>query len=78
MNAERLLVLCDRVAEVPDAVVRLQRFLLDFAVRGKLVEQDPADEPAVELLRRVAAEKARLVKAGEIRKTKSHRTARLR
>ena len=37
-------------------------------MRGKLVEQDPNDEPAAELLKRIAAEKARLVKAGEIRK----------
>lgn len=47
---------------------RLRRFVLDLAVRGKLVEQDPGDEPASELLKRIAAEKARLVKAGEIRK----------
>ncbi len=68
MNAERLLVLYDRVADAPDAVNRLRRFVLNLAVRGKLVEQDPADEPASELLKRIAAEKARLVKAGEIRR----------
>ena len=48
----------------------LRRFVLDLAVRGKLVPQDPKDEPASELLKRIAAEKARLVKAGEIRKAK--------
>ena len=69
MNAERLLALYDRVADAPDAVARLRRFVLDLAVRGKLVEQDPADEPASELLKRIEAEKARLVKAGEIRKS---------
>ena len=37
-------------------------------MRGKLVEQDPNDEPAAELLKRMAKEKTRLVKAGEIRK----------
>ena len=68
MNTDRLFALYDRVADAPDAVGRLRRFVLDLAVRGKLVEQDPADEPASELLRRIAAEKARLVKAGEIRK----------
>ena len=68
MNADRLLALYDRVAEAPDAVARLRRFVLDLAVRGKLVEQDPADEPASELLKQIAAEKARLVKAGAIRK----------
>ena len=68
MNAERLLTHFDRIADGPDAVPRLRRFILDLAVRGKLVPQDPNDEPAPELLRRIAAEKARLVKAGEIRK----------
>ncbi len=71
MNAERLLALYEKVAEAPDAIVRLRRFVLDLAVRGKLVAQDPTDEPASELLKRIAAEKARLVKAGEIRKPKA-------
>ena len=68
MNAERLLAHFDRVADAPGAVGRLRRFVLDLAVRGKLVEQDPSDEPASELLKRIAAEKARMVVAGEIRK----------
>ena len=63
MNVERLLALYDRVAEVPDAVVRLRRFVLDLAVRGKLVEQDPADEPALELLKQIELERARAPKA---------------
>ena len=67
MNAERLLALYERVAEAPDAITRLRRFILDLAVRGKLVPQDPNDEPASELLKRIAKEKARLVKAGEIK-----------
>jgi len=58
------------VAEAPNVVPRLRRFVLDLAVRGKLVEQDPADEPASELLKRIAAEKARLIEIGEIKKTK--------
>ena len=69
MNADRLLSHFDRIADAPDAVPRLRRFILDLAVRGKLVEQDPNDEPASELLKSIAAEKARLVTAGEIRKT---------
>ena len=64
----RLLELYDRVAEAPDALERLRKFVLDLAVRGKLVEQDPEDEPAEELLERIAAEKERLVKTGAIRK----------
>ena len=70
MNVDRLVALYERIADAPDAVGRLRRFVLDLAVRGKLVPQDPADEPASELLKRIAKEKARLVKAGEIRKPK--------
>lgn len=71
MNADRLLALYEKVAEAPDAVPRLRRFVLDLAVRGKLVPQDVGDEPASELLKRIAVEKARLVKSGEIRKPKA-------
>jgi type I restriction enzyme S subunit len=70
MNAKRLLAHYERIADAPDAVARLRRFILDLAVRGKLVPQDLKDEPASELLKRIAAEKARLVKAGEIRSPK--------
>lgn len=68
MMPERLLAHYEKIADAPDAVPRLRRFVLDLAVRGKLVPQDPNDEPASELLKRIAAEKARLVKAGEIGK----------
>ncbi|ADE85076.1 restriction endonuclease subunit S [Rhodobacter capsulatus] len=71
MNADQLLRLYDRVCEAEDAVPRLRRFVLDLAVRGKLVPQDPDDEPASELLKRIEKEKARLVNTGEIRKPKS-------
>ncbi len=60
----------DRLIQSPESVHRLRRFILDLAVRGKLAPQDPNDEPASELLKRIAAEKARLVKAGKIRKPK--------
>jgi type I restriction enzyme S subunit len=70
MNAERLLAHYERIADAPEAIARLRRFILDLAVRGKLVPQDPNDEPASELLKRIAQEKARLVKAGEIRTPK--------
>ncbi len=73
MNADRLLANYERIADAPDTVPRLRRFILELAVRGKLVEQDPEDEPASELLKRIAAEKARLVKAGttKLRKIKA-------
>lgn len=50
MNANRLLALYEKVAEAPDAVPRLRRFVLDLAVRGKLVAQDPTDVPPARLL----------------------------
>ncbi|MBA2492683.1 MAG: restriction endonuclease subunit S [Gammaproteobacteria bacterium] len=68
MNAERLLAHYERVVDAPDAIARLRRFILDLAVRGQLVPQDVNDEPASELLKRIAKEKARLVKTGELRK----------
>ncbi|OWW00942.1 hypothetical protein ATY81_06810 [Rhizobium sp. R72] len=68
MNAERLLQHYEQIADAPDVVARLRQFILDLAVRGKLVPQDSKDEPASELLKQVAAEKARLVKAGDLRK----------
>ena len=58
----------DRLIQSAESVHRLRRFILDLAVRGKLAPQDPNDDPASELLKRIASEKARLVKAGEIKK----------
>ena len=68
MNAERLLSRYDQFADTSDATFRLRGFVLDLAVRGKLVEQNPNDEPASELLKRIAAEMARLVKARKNKK----------
>jgi type I restriction enzyme S subunit len=56
MNAEQLLAHFERISEAPDATARLRRFILDLAVRGKLVEQDPEDEPVEDLLQRIAVE----------------------
>jgi type I restriction enzyme S subunit len=53
MNPQELLNYFDRISEAPDAIPRLRQFILDLAVRGKLVEQDPKDEPASELLKRI-------------------------
>ena len=49
----------------------LKASILDLAVRGKLVPQDPNDEPASVLLEKIRAEKRRLVKAGKIKKEKN-------
>ncbi|SCJ93367.1 EcoKI restriction-modification system protein HsdS [uncultured Eubacterium sp.] len=49
---------------------RLKRSILQQAVQGKLVSQDPTDEPAEALLERIRAEKQRLIKDGKIKKDK--------
>jgi type I restriction enzyme S subunit len=63
--------IAERMADIvtdPDDVDPLRQAVLGLAVRGRLVPQDPADEPANVLLGRIAAHKARLVKEGKIRK----------
>jgi type I restriction enzyme S subunit len=71
MNADRLMAHYETIVDAPDAISRLRRFILDLAVRGKLVPQDQKDEPASELLKRIAKEKAWLMKAGEMRTPKA-------
>ena len=51
-------------------IKKLRELILELAVRGKLVPQDSNDEPASELLKRIATEKAELVKQGKIKKQK--------
>jgi type I restriction enzyme S subunit len=64
MNAELLLKHFEQISDVPNAVPRLRRFVLDLAVRGKLVGQNAGDEPATELIRRIRAKSARLAEEG--------------
>ena len=49
---------------------QLKRSILQYAVQGKLVSQDPADEPAAILLEHIRAEKEHLIKAGKIKRDK--------
>lgn len=63
MNAEPLLAHYEKIVDTPDAVAWLRCFVLDVAVRGKLVFQNPSDEPASKLLKRIAEERARLHEA---------------
>ncbi|MCT0392378.1 restriction endonuclease subunit S [Pseudomonas aeruginosa] len=58
------------LAGAPNGTKKLRELILELAVRGKLVPQDPNDEPASELLKRIAEEKARLVSEGKVRKQK--------
>jgi type I restriction enzyme S subunit len=59
------------LAGAPNGIKKLRGLILELAVRGKLVLQDPNDEPASELLKRIAEEKAQLVADGQIKKQKS-------
>lgn len=53
----------------------LRQKILDLAIHGKLVPQDPNDEPASVLLERIKAEKERLIKEGKIKRSKRSKTA---
>jgi type I restriction enzyme, S subunit len=58
------------LAEAPDGIKKLRGLILELAVRGKLVPQDPSDEPASELLKRIAKERTRLEAEGACKKSK--------
>ena len=54
-------------AELPE---QLKKSILQWAIQGRLVPQDPTDEPASELLKRIKAEKNALIKSGKLKKEK--------
>lgn len=58
------------LATAPGGVARLRELILTLAVQGKLVPQDPADEPASVLLQKIRAEKDRLIAEGKIKRDK--------
>lgn len=60
----------DLIAQAPGGVTRLRELILTLAVQGKLVPQDPNDEPASELLKKIRAEKDRLIAEGKIKRDK--------
>jgi type I restriction enzyme S subunit len=70
MTPKELIDAFEVLADAPDGVERLRGLVLQLAVQGKLVPQDPADEPASVLPERIAAEKARLVKEKMIKRSK--------
>ena len=49
---------------------QIKKSILQYAIQGKLVEQDPSDEPASVLLEKIKAEKQELIKQGKIKKDK--------
>lgn len=53
-----------------ELIKKLRQAILQEAVQGKLVKQDPKDEPTSELLKKIKAEKDKLIKEGKIRKEK--------
>ena len=70
----QLFALLRKVETSTQQYAKLQTLLkskvLDLAMRGKLVKQDPNDEPASELLKKIKAEKAKLIKERKIKKSK--------
>src|SRR3989338_5321502 len=70
MDKRMLLSNLDVLTTAPGGVARLRELILTLAVQGKLVPQDPADEPASVLLQKIRAEKDRLMAEGKIKRDK--------
>jgi type I restriction enzyme S subunit len=60
----------DELVNTPDDVAQVESAILQLAVQGQLVPQDPDDEPATELLECIRTEKERLIRKGEIGRTR--------
>lgn len=69
-NWQRIASHFDLLLDRPQAVDALEQTLLQLAVRGLLVPQDPAEEPASILLKNIRAEKDRLIAAGQLKRDK--------
>jgi len=69
-NWQRVAQHFDLLLDRPEAVDALDKTILQLAVRGLLVPQDPADEPASVLLQKIRTEKDRLIAAGQIKRDK--------
>ena len=68
MNADLMLKHFEPISEAPDAMVELRQFVLELAVRGKLVGRNPEDEPVHYLLKCIKTEKDRRVAEGLMKK----------
>jgi type I restriction enzyme S subunit len=69
-NWQRIAAHFDRLLDRPEAVDALEQTILQLAVRGLLVPQDPRDEPASELLKKIRTEKDKLILEGKIKRDK--------
>ncbi len=69
-NWQRIATHFDLLLDRPEAVDALEQTILHLAVRGLLVPQDPQDEPASELLKKIRAEKDKLIAEGKIKRDK--------
>ena len=67
---EEVLELEENIDGTANLLVKLRQSILQDAVKGKLVKQNPKDEPATELLKRIKAKKEKLIKQGKIKKEK--------
>jgi type I restriction enzyme S subunit len=70
MKLDTLFENFDLLMDASNAVPKMRDLILQLAVRGELVEQDHSDEPASELLKRIKAEKEKLITEGKIKKQK--------
>lgn len=70
MSPERLFKHFDQIVQAPDAIPRLRRFILDLAVRGKLVEQNPKEGSGSDFLETIRSKKENLMCERGIRREK--------
>ncbi|WP_138998950.1 restriction endonuclease subunit S [Rhodococcus zopfii] len=71
MNKQTFLNLFGHITDAPGGIDKLRRLILDLAMQGRLTKRQDGDEPASELLKRVAIERGSVVKAGRGRKPKT-------
>ncbi len=71
MTVETFFANFGHLADAPNGVQKLRELILQLAVQGKLVPQDPSDEPASVLLEKIRAHKVQLIAAGKLKSSKS-------
>lgn len=62
--------ICERFSQSLESISKLKQSILQDAIQGKLVPQDPNDEPAEKLLEKIKVEKEKLIKEGKLKKEK--------